>query len=109
MTRFRLRTLLIVFALLPLPLALPASAKAQWATTAIEHDWTVEVGEHRFGLEQSITLPGSYRKTTIYLGRISVQSNLRAGAIVALVVVPIAMLLAAVAISTKCAGPNRNT
>jgi hypothetical protein len=107
--RNRLRTLLILLAFLPPVLVLPASVHAQWATTRVEHDWTLAIGEHRFGLEQTMTLPGSYRTTTVHLGPVSVRSKLHTGSIVALVVIPIAMLLAAVAISVKRTTPRGDT
>jgi hypothetical protein len=53
--------------------ALSAAAEAQWATSRIEHDWRLTVGESSFGLVQTAVYMTdlehvNHRVTTIHLG-----------------------------------------
>jgi hypothetical protein len=57
---------------------LPSFANAQYAEVFKEHDWTVVVADHRFGLEQSALTPGDIRWTRIYWGFGTTTTNWRA-------------------------------
>ena len=86
--RTRLLAVLLVLMLLA------SAAKAQPGPLFIsEHDWTFLVGGGCYGLYQEWSYGdpkyGGGRHTIIYFGRHSVWVNIRAGWIVALVVVPL--------------------
>lgn len=55
-----------------------------------EHDWTITVGDARFGLRQSVQMPGEFRSTDVYLGWYSFHTRVLATHIV----IAIALLLA---------------
>jgi hypothetical protein len=87
-------------------IAIAVLAICLWAATAnaqplyvIEHDWTVQIGNTRWGLLQANMAPGDWRTTTVYFG--GAVFTVRAGArrveafaivtVGALVVVPLMM------------------
>jgi hypothetical protein len=74
--------------LFSLTLALgPARAHAQ-PLFRYEHNWTVTVGEHTYGLRQVAQAPGDSRHTQVWVGRYSFDIRCRAWAVVALAALP---------------------
>ena len=69
------------------------TAHAQWASKIVEHDWRLKLGENSFGLlQEQIDVGVKYRVTSICLGPCKITTGLRAGYIVALVLVPLGVV-----------------
>jgi len=60
---------------------LPASAQPLFR---YEHNWTVTIGDHLYGLRQIVKTPGEVRFTQVWLGRYTFDTRFRAAAAVAL-------------------------
>jgi hypothetical protein len=60
----------------------PASAQPLFRT---EHNWTVTVGEHPYGLRQVLQMPGDIRWTQVWMGRYTFNMKCRAEEVFALV------------------------
>src|SRR5438128_7507747 len=61
---------------------LPASAQPLFRA---EHNWTVTIGDHLYGLRQLVKTPGEVRWTQIWIGRCTFDTRLRAAEVGALV------------------------
>src|SRR5258707_56396 len=60
----------------------PTAAGAQ-PLFRFEHNWTVTVGDHLYGLRQIVKTPGEIRFTQIWIGRCTFDTRLRAAEAVA--------------------------
>ena len=59
-----------------------------------EHNWTFDIGDHHYGLEQVVKIPGDLRYTTIWLGRCCLDTRFREAEVIALLFYPPANRLA---------------
>jgi hypothetical protein len=76
--------------LLMLMLSLAPMIVTAQPITVIEHDWTVRVGAGRYGLRQCNMAPGDLNRwTTVYVGGPLFNLRLRAGQLIALILVPV--------------------
>jgi hypothetical protein len=80
-------------------IAIAVLAVCLWAATAngqplfvLEHDWTAQIGNTRWGMLQSNMAPGDWRKTTVYFGVPVLTVRARAGTVAAFVVATVGAL-----------------
>jgi hypothetical protein len=85
---------------------LAASANAQ-PLFVIEHDWTAQIGNTRWGLLQTNMAPGDWHKTTVYFGVAVFTVRARARTVAVFVVAPV-IALAAVAWMTRAKNDHRD-
>jgi hypothetical protein len=64
---------------------LPANAQPLFH---YEHDWTVTIGEHQYGLREVVQTPGDFRRTQVWAGRYSFDVRFRAAGVLAIVLLP---------------------
>ena len=70
--------------------ALTAAAQGGWVRT--EHDWTVRIGSSCFGVRQERDMYSSRRWTTVYCGGAQTRTNMRAGVLMGLGLLPVAVI-----------------
>ena len=93
--RFRLRTLLIVLALI----ALSETANAQ-PVFRVKHYWAVDAGPHSYGITEYVA-DGGYRDTTIHLGPWGFRTKLSAVQVVMIGAMPPMLLAGVVAMAVS--------
>jgi len=96
----------ILLFILLLSMFAPA-AQAQWATSEVEHDWTLRSGDRCYGLVQVIELPAGSRKTFVYFGQYAFTTSLRADVLSALLLAP--LVTVGIATFAVCSPIRRNS
>jgi hypothetical protein len=66
-----------------------------------EHDWTITVGDHMYGLREVVQMPGGWRWTQVWVGQHSFNTRFRAGEVVTLALRAPAVAVLVLAISSN--------